>query len=142
MKSKNIYLHHMSKQLREEEHKGDESAFERMEEISLMFAEDEVERTNEQRDLAEEAEEERLQSIRWFYQRLNGERLECICDDYYYPWDESCEVCGKEPNDSTTCRGCGKGGYGDISCRCDNIQSYDDDYSYPHWRGLHSDASY
>ena len=30
-----------------------------------------------------------------------------------------------------SCRGCGKGGYGDIPCRCDfNIQSYDDDDSY------------
>jgi hypothetical protein len=170
MKSKNIYLNQMSKQLREEEFEGDESAFERFEEIILMFAEDEFERAKEQRDLAymlaEEAEElaeERLQSFRWFYQRLNGENLEtCICDiqDYWYlnssckvcskcichlrepwDWDESCEVCGKEPNDSTTCRGCGKGGYGDIPCRCDNIESYDDDY-YPRWRGLHSEASY
>ena len=142
MKSKNIYLSHMGKQLCREEGEGDESAFERFEEIILMFAEDELERTNEQRDVAymltEEAEEERLQSFRWFYQRLNGKHLECICDlRDPWDWDEPCEVCGKDDYTST-CGTCGKGGYGDIPCRCDYIQSY----SYPRWRGLHSEASY
>ena len=79
-----------------------------------------------------------LKKIRKLGCPWNGEVLLKAASNYnsellYWAIDQGCDTTLFNAEYSS-CPGCGKGGYGDINCRCDKITYDSDDYLYDNSR--------